>query len=355
MFEGFEIHFKDYVLHVRGALERVVRFFDPSETTYPPDIFEGADTVFQHTLNCLGLALAQVSPPDDSHFSLEHLLHILQEHDVAELYEGDTPVLLPASVRHADGNTTAHKDLSPEQLEFEQARVFIYEQNYTEIPSPEGVVANVVDLVEGNMTFFEILSHYVQVRHNGVVTPDIERLVVMGEVYFVQIQALFLLALQQLPESPSYVYAKNSALDFLNQQEEAIQFIKIEIMNKSPILRDIRRSTVFVLGSISAHMAAGIIHPEVEGQSIETLLNLYVDGVRAGKISPDLIRRMMLDIQTAITGATHPELTIGALQFGLLEAQRNILNKPISLSELSDPKRRRELAKKMFDMFSGAD
>jgi hypothetical protein len=284
------IHYDDQsTLKLKLALLKIYRFMDPnpdpSLQIYPAEIFAGADSVFDHVSNSIGMAFAQVEPPEASRFSIEKLTQTLASHDTPELIAGDHPVLLDQAGTVIVNFTEARKIMDRKEyrrfLDFEQAHTWLEatpeEQVALKAPRAEAVVANIIDLVQGNSTYFEIISHYRAEHLDQLMTPQLEQLLSRGTQYFTNKQNTYLQALGSLPAGPQYDYARRISQQFLDQQEEFIPLSVNEIRTNSNALRWLRFGIISLLGSFCVQLSIKKIDAAGDqGTVLERLLTSYL-------------------------------------------------------------------------------
>jgi hypothetical protein len=336
------------VVYVRKELERVARFCGKS---YPEEIFMGADNDYLHTHIGSGMILAQIKEALDLGFSLQKSIDIFGLHDVPEIIKGDEAVLDKERTEignEVDVFTAAARLLTQAGVElfreFEEARLFMYAKDRQKAPTPEGVVENVVDLVEGNTTFFEIISGYA--CSGG--TLDVSELVEMGEGYFAQVYEQFREALELLPDSPAHQYAKKLAVRFLDQQVEYIELVKSEIESRNEEQRLLRHHIFGLMGSVAGFV--NTMCPK-RGEDFEILLNCYFGARTAGRVDCRMDNIVRKHLKVLRQAGVSEENIRKAFRLATLDTQRMGMDKPPEFAGLLEPSVRECFAEKLMERF----
>jgi len=176
-----------------GYLATLFRFSSDVDI-YPPDIFERKNSVLEHVFNCIADAHL-LELPANSVLDRQEIVRILYVHDVHESIVGDIGVLGSKRLSFKKEVEAAAKVLDPDDLwrfyDFRLAEAFFDSSEFQclpvgEFPTPEAMVARTIDIIEGNRTYFKLLSEYLSVeylsgRHRF--TPDILRVISRGWEY----------------------------------------------------------------------------------------------------------------------------------------------------------------------------
>ncbi|HEC64845.1 MAG TPA: HD domain-containing protein [bacterium] len=175
------------------ASDVIVRFYDPS---YPESIFYRTgydygeveffplDTVLTHTVRAAELAM-RIFRNCRNEIDLPKLIKTILVHDLPELMVSDTPALSGQSMPELHVENEAAKGLlDPNDynlfLEFQSSRQYLEGKDiqYT----PEGLIANCLDLLDGNNIFmFALLETNLAWKQNGI---DCAQLMIQGWEYY---------------------------------------------------------------------------------------------------------------------------------------------------------------------------
>jgi len=160
----FERQLPDSPADIAGLVRQMRGIFRFVDAKYPPGIFDDNDAL--HTKRLVAMAEGTMGIKG---VSLERLTRMLWIHDIPELEAGD--IIAPVKAQNSSAvaeqeRRSAVRLLKPDDLalfdDFNQAGRFLKEDDCpSEGVSPEGLVANVMDKIDGNMYFHFALARWV--------------------------------------------------------------------------------------------------------------------------------------------------------------------------------------------------
>lgn len=345
---------KDSDLWIDPRLASVIRFVG---TPYPIEIFGGdnADSVLAHTFGAIGLVESLI-PSNQNGISPFVIQQILSAHDYIEIYFGDQPVLNTTNEEEEAETDVLDKleeyfDLVNQRdyfKQFELARRFIY----GEIGNPpnvrvEAYLANLFDFIDGNTTFFELISSYVhndgQLPNRKVSDETINGLLIKGNEYTEIVIQRFSMLIQRLPNDMKHRRLKTHIHHILNDHSEFVGHIVREIRMREPRLRELRRLTVLL---IMMQAPADDPPPNWGFPRSRTLTGLrkkFIRMIQSGRIVTPCFTMFNNQIFKCLE-TIDENVVAETIKFGLLSAHRQLVSKPRTLLGLMNPEKRHSLA-----------